>query len=136
MNIPNFHDGYFDGLWLSSDRLVRIFLRTCDQKSYTLTLQGVQALTVSGIRAGNIILDLVFRRAREITSSDVQDLYDVDSGTEQAAKLLKSAQETQLQVLELNPSYGAQGLLLFETCDIHETTDKMAASVSSTRLSD
>lgn len=133
MNIPNFHDGYFDGLWLGSDKFVRIFLRTCDQQSYTLTLKGVQALTVSGVRAGNIILDLVFRSAREITSSDVQDLYDVDSGTEQAAKLLKSAREKELQILELNPSYGAQGLLLFETCEISETADKVAGSVSSTR---
>ena len=133
MNIPNFHDGYFDGLWLGSDKLVRIFLRTCDQHSYILTLQGVQALAVSGVRAGNIILDLVFRSARDITSSDVQDLYDVDSSTEQATKLLKSTREKDLQILELNPSYGAQGLLLFETCEINETTDKMAASVPSTR---
>ena len=133
MNIPNFHDGYFDGLWLGSDKSVRIFLRTCDLQSYTLTLQGVHALAVSGVRAGNIILDLVFRSAREITSSDVRDLYDVDSSTEQAAKLLKSTRDKGLQILELNPSYGAQGLLLFETCEINETADKVAGSVSSTR---
>jgi hypothetical protein len=132
MKMPNFHDGYFDGLWLGSDKLVRLFLRTCDHQSYTMTLQGVHALAVSGVRAGNIIMDLVFRSAREITPSDVRDLYDVDSSTEQAAKLLKSMREKELQILELNASYGAQGLLLFETCEINETADKMAASVPST----
>jgi hypothetical protein len=132
MNMPNFHDGYFDGLWLGSDKFVRLFLRTCDHQSYTLTLQGVQALAISGVRAGNIIMDLVFRSAREITPSDVRDLYDVDSSTEQAAKLLKSTREKELQILELNSSYGAQGLLLFETCEINETVDKMALSVPST----
>lgn len=132
MNMPNFHDGYFDGLWLGSDKSVRIFLRTCDQHSYTLTLQGVQALTVSGVRAGNIILDLVFRSAQEITPSDTRDLYDVDSSTEQATKLLKSTREKELQILELNPSYGAQGLVLFETWEINETADKVAVSIPST----
>ena len=120
MNIPNFHDGYFDGLWIGPNKLIHFFLRTVDGKSFTLALQGVEALTLSEVKEGNIILDLVLRSAREMTSSDVENLYGVDANTEQTAKLLKSTREKELQIMELNPSYGAQGLLLFKTYAIKE----------------
>ena len=131
MNIPNFHDGYFDGFWLGPNKTVQLFLRTETHNSYTLTLHGVQALTISGVRPGNIILDLVFLGAREVTSSDIEELYGVDANTEQAAKLLRTTQEKELQVLEFNPSYGAQGLILFATCEIDRGVDRMATSIPS-----
>jgi len=96
-----------------------------------LALHGVQALTISGAKAGNIILDLVFLSSHEVTSSDIGELYGVDANTEQAEKLLRTTQEKELQILEFNPSYGAQGLILFETCEINEGVDRMAASIPS-----
>jgi hypothetical protein len=129
MTTQNFHDGYFDGFRLESDKRVHIFLRAANKERYILILRGLQAMTLSGVREGNIILDLVFRSAREATSSDVQELYDPGENTEQATTLLQALQEKGLQILELNPSYGAQGLFLFESFEIIEATDKMAPSL-------
>jgi hypothetical protein len=127
MNIPNFHDGFFDGFWLGPNKDVHLFLKTGDKLSYTLVLHSVQALTLSEVKAGNIILDLVFRSAGEMTSSDVAELYGVDANTDQVAKLLKTSVDKGLQILELNPSYGAQGLFLFDTCEIAETSEKASS---------
>jgi len=129
MNIPDFHDGHFDGLWLGRDKIIRLFLRSNDQRAYTLSLQGVQALSLSGVKEGNIILDLVLRNAREATSSDVEELYELDADSDQSTKLLNSMRKKKLQILELNPSYGAQGLFLFESFEISEHTDRMTASL-------
>ena len=120
MDVQKFHDGHFDGIQLEADKNAHIFLRTANKKRYILVLKGVQALILSGVKAGNIILDLVIRTAREATSTDVQELYDLDKDAEQAAKLLQSTREKKLQILELNPSYGASGLFLFENFEIIE----------------
>lgn len=120
MKIPSFHDGFFDGFRLDSNQSLQIFLRTANKVPHTLLLEGVQALAISGVKAGNIIFDLVFRDAERATARDMAELYEVDPDTEQAKKLLRSAQDKKLQILELNPSYGAQGLILFETCRIDE----------------
>ena len=58
-------------------------------------------LTLSGVKAGNIILDLVIRSARETTSADVRELYDLDENSERVATLLESTQEKRFQILEL-----------------------------------
>jgi hypothetical protein len=93
IQIPNFHDGYFDGFWLGPHKFLHLFLRTVGEISYTLALQNVQALTLSGVKTGNIILDLVFRNAQETTSSDMAELYGVGIETPQAENLLRSARE-------------------------------------------
>jgi hypothetical protein len=120
MEIPNFHDGYFDGIWLGPNKLVKVFLRTADRQSFVLSLGGVEALTFTDIKHGNIILDLVFRNTKEITHSDISELYGVDANTPQAVSLMKSATQRELQVLEIDPSYGAQGLALFRTWDLSQ----------------
>ncbi len=118
MQIPNFHDGFFEGMWLGADKLVKLFLRTADRHSFVLSLEGVQALTFIDIKEGNIILDVVLRSTKEITHSDIAELYGVCADSPQGASLLKTAIERGLQVLEINPSYGAQGLALFQTWDL------------------
>jgi hypothetical protein len=120
MQIPNFHGGYFDGLRIGPDTLVHFFLRTADQDSFVLALGGVEALALKGIKQGNITLDLVLRSAQEITHSHSEELYGVDAGTPQVTSLWKTATERGLQVLEVNPSYGAQGLVLFETWSLNQ----------------
>ena len=115
MQIPNFHDGHFDGIWTGPNKRVELFLRTSDGQSFVLSLEGVQALAFSDIKQGNIILDLVFRSTKEITHSDIAELYGVGADTPQGASLMKAATERGLQVLEMNPSYGAQRLALFQT---------------------
>jgi hypothetical protein len=122
LNIPNFHDGHFDGLWIGPGKLVHLFLRTPDGKSFTLALQGVDALALSEVKQGNIIFDLVLRSARELTCSDMEELYGVAVDTPQATNLLKAKSEEEVQLLEINSSYGARGLLLFRTFEISQST--------------
>jgi hypothetical protein len=133
MQVPNFHDGHFDGFWLGPNKSVHLFLRTVGKISYTLVLQNVHALTLSGVKTGNIILDLVFRSAQETTPSDMAGLYEVDVEGTQTENLLKSARGRDLQILELNPSYGAQGLILFETWGIKEGTGGIPISTPTTK---
>jgi hypothetical protein len=122
MNFPNFHDGHFDGLRIGARKLVNLFLRTQDGKSFILTLQEVDALTLSEIKQGNIIFDLVFRSTGELTRSDMADLYSVDIDAPQATDLLRAKREQGFRLLEINASYGAQGLVLFQTFEIREST--------------
>jgi hypothetical protein len=122
MNIPNFHDGHFDGLRIGTSKLVDLFLRTQDGKSFTLALQEVDALTLSEIKQGNIIFDLVFRSTGELTRSDMAELYSVDVDAPQAADLLTAKREQGFQLLEINASYGAQGVVLFQTFKIRQST--------------
>ena len=121
MNIPSFHDGRFDGFWISADDAVHLFLRTQRGERFTLTLRGVERLNLSEVREGNIVFDLVFRDAEGLTISDMEELYRVDEGSPRAATLLKEARERGFQVLEINPSYGALALFMFQTSEIRET---------------
>jgi hypothetical protein len=71
MNIPSFHDGHFDGLRIGPNKLVNLVLRTAAGKSFILVLREVEGLTLSEIKQGNIVLNLVFRGPSELTSADV-----------------------------------------------------------------
>jgi hypothetical protein len=102
MQIPDFHDGYFDGIWIGPNKRVQLFLRTVDGQSFVLSLEGAQRLAFSDIKQGNIILDLVFRKTKGITPSDIAELYGVGVDTPQCASLMKAATEPGLQVLEIN----------------------------------
>ena len=77
-NFPNFHDGYFDGLWIGPDKSVQVFLRTVEQQSFVLDLQGVERLTVNNVKEGNILFDLVFRASQELTHADIANIYGID----------------------------------------------------------
>jgi len=101
---------------------VNLFLRPQDGKSFILILQEVDALTLSEIKQGNIILDLVFHGMEELTLSDMAELYSVDVGAPQATDLLRAKHEQGFQLLEINASYGAQGLILFQTFEIRRST--------------
>jgi hypothetical protein len=122
MNVPNFHDGHFDGLRIGPSKLVSLFLKTQDGKSFTLVLQEVDALTLSEVKQGNIILDLVFRSTGELTRSDMAELYSVDADVPQATDLLRARREQGFQLLEINASYGARGLVLFKAFEIRPST--------------
>jgi len=120
METPSFREGYFDGFWIGPGKSVQFYLRTADQQPFVLILEGVQALTLSGIKQGNIILDLIFRLTQEITQSDLEELYGIGANTPQVVSLLKTATERKLQVLRLSPSYGAQGLVLFQSWNLRQ----------------
>jgi len=121
MNIPNFHDGHFDGLRIGPSKLVSLFLRTQDGKSFILALREVDALKLSDIKQGNIIFDLVSRSTEELTCSDMAELYSVDVDAPQVTDLLRVKREQGFQLLEINASYGAQGLVLFQTFELRQS---------------
>lgn len=112
--LPDLHDGFFDGVWLSADKHARIFVRTVAGKRSTIILTDVEALNVCGFRAGNIILDLVHIAPDKLTVKDIEQAYDLKSGEDKkASQLLRKAQERGLSGLEINPSYGAEGTAIF-----------------------
>ena len=51
MNIPNFHDGHFDGLRIGASKLVNLFLRTQDGNSFILVLREADAYVSTGLLA-------------------------------------------------------------------------------------
>jgi hypothetical protein len=79
------------------------------------SLPGVDALTFSEIKQGSTIFDLVFRSGEQLTSSDIEELFDVKADAPLASPLLKTKRDMELRLLELNASYGARGLVLFQT---------------------
>jgi len=120
MDIPNFHDGHFDGFWIGSNKELHLFLRTNHGESFTIALRGVDALTLSEIKQGNIIFDIVLRSGEQLTGSDIEELFGVEAGTSHTSALLKTKSGMGLQVLEINASYGAHGLVLFQTIDVEQ----------------
>jgi hypothetical protein len=121
MNIPNFHDGHFEGLRIGPTKLVELYLRTQDGRAFILALQEVDALTLTDLKVGNIIFDLVLRTNEQLRCSDMGELYTVDIDAPQAMNLLKAKRELGLQLLEINASYGAQGLVLFRAFEIRQS---------------
>jgi hypothetical protein len=113
--LPNFHDGFFDGLWLGPNNLVHLFLRTADRRAFILELEGVNRLALTEVKQGNIILDLIVRTADAMTAADIQNTYGIDDDSPHVSRALAAAKDEQLQALEINPSYGAEGIILFRT---------------------
>ena len=112
--LPNLHDGFFDGVWLSAEKRARLFVRTVAGERSTIILTDVAALNICGLRAGNIIFDLVLIAPDKLTVKDIEQAYDLKSGDgEMARQLLVKAQEQGLSGLEINPSYGAEGTAIF-----------------------
>jgi hypothetical protein len=114
---PNFHDGFVDGILAEGEKAVRLFLRTNDQKRFTLILGGVEAMKFENVRAGNIILDVAMVRAESLTLSHIRDAYDVAPSDAQQG-LLTSARERGLLGVEVSSSYGAEGIALAGSAEI------------------
>ena len=112
--LPDLHDGFFDGVWLSADKRARFFVRTVSGERSTIILTDVEALNVYGLRAGNILFDLVLIAPDNLTVQDIEHAYDLKSGdVEMARRLLDKAQAQGLFALHINPSYGAEGTAIF-----------------------
>jgi hypothetical protein len=110
--LPNLHDGFFDGVWLSADKRARFFVRTVAGERSTIILTDVAALNIHGLRAGNIIFDVVLIAPDKLTVKDIEQAYDLKGEGEMARQLLGKAQEQGLSALEINPSYGAEGTVI------------------------
>jgi hypothetical protein len=116
--LPNLHDGFFDGLWLSANKSVRLFVRTVAGECSTIVLTDVEALNINGLRAGNIIFELVLIAPDKLTIEDMTQVYDLKPDEkDKARKLLSKAKERSLSALEMSTSYGAEGKVLFRFID-------------------
>ena len=119
MVIPNLHDGYFDGVWLSESKDARLFVRSVTGERSTIVLSGVEAMNIRNLRAGNIILDLVLVSHDALTAEHLAEAHDLQ-GTHRAKadELRDRARQQRLSAIEVNPSYGAQGIVIFRTGEI------------------
>lgn len=119
-NYDQFHDGSLDGLLIEGTS-VQMFLSTDAKESFVLAVTGVAALAADGFKAGNIIFEVLTKQNAEVTLQDMIDVYELpadDKGHEQAQKHLEKAQQRNLIVLEINPSYGATCLVLAESVEL------------------
>ena len=107
-----FHDGFVDGVCAGNGRggRVNIYLRTADNHKFTLTFDGVDALNVTGFRAGNIIFDVTLLDHSEVTPQDLEELYELpdgEAGLQMRSRLLEKVSANELSLLRIDPSYGA-----------------------------
>jgi hypothetical protein len=119
-NYDQFHDGSLDG-FLIEGALVRVFVSTEQKQAFALEVRGVVAMTAEGFRAGNIIFEVTVRRADELALEDVIQTYGLQpsaAGETQARELLDKAKEKGLSLLEINPSYGGQCLVLAQSVEL------------------
>src|SRR6476661_6073280 len=101
--LPNLHDGFFDGVWVSADKRARFFVRTVTGERSTIILTDVDALNICGLRAGNIILELVLIAPDNLTLEQIEQAYDLKSGdVNMARQLLGKTKEQGLCGLEIN----------------------------------
>jgi len=122
-----FHDGLFEGLRIEKDqKVVHVYLRTSGGQRTTVCLRGVVMLKAGGFREGNIIFESSVRNSGEITLADIAELYELDPNNERARwehKLLERVREEQLQILEVNPSYGGSCVILAKTIELMPRSD-------------
>ena len=116
--LPNFHDGFLDGVWTSENKIVHLFLRTCCGKRSTIVLSDVERLEITNFMVGNIILDVVFVDTDTLHIADIENLYQLQpSQAGLAQQLLRKAKQQGLLTLEIN-SYGAECIALFRKVEI------------------
>ena len=117
--MPDLHDGFLDGLYLSENKCVYLFIRTLTGKRSTVVLKEVEALNVVNFRTGNIIFDVVFVEPNELTVQTIEQVYALQTAEEEiAARLVTRAQELRLSALEINSSYGAECTFLFASAEL------------------
>ena len=96
-----------------------IFLRSVRSEKFTV-LRGVKSLVMNDFRQGNIILDLEWADAMNISDNAILDYYWTPRG--EAAVLrqrwIKEVKGRQLRAIEISPSYGANLTAIFREREI------------------
>ena len=113
-----FHDGWFEGLWIDGRR-AHIYLSTNAKERYTVVAEKVVGLSADGIKTGNIILDVLVRTHEELDEHDVAALPELQMIDPSKSSLpLQSARQQRLSILEINPSYGGSCLVLAHSFEL------------------
>jgi hypothetical protein len=121
--LPKFHDGYLDGMRIRENHVVELYLRNVGGETFTLELRGVERLCFHEVREGNIIFDLILRDVRNADKNDIQTLGLAGPGGTDAAYLAR-LRSSERMILEINPSYGAGGLVVFETFALNQVRER------------
>jgi hypothetical protein len=117
--LPDFHDGYFDGVWTSADNCAFLFLRTRNGKRSAIVLDGLVRLNTSNFMASNIILDVAPVEADKLSITHIEQLYHLQpEQAELAHQLLTEAKQRGLLTLEISASYGAECIALFRALQV------------------
>jgi hypothetical protein len=120
IEIPDFHDRSFDGLWISDQKRIHLFLRTVEGERFTLLLDGVKLLRALNVREGNIILDLNSLDSAKLTADHIEEVYDLAEADKEAqiTKFLRSAKDAGLNAFEMSSAYGAECIALFTRAEL------------------
>ncbi len=113
-NFRDFHHGTFEGLWIDG-KAVYVFLASEAGERYVIVSEGVVALAVEGVKAGNIISEVAVRGPGQVRYQDIFTLYAPQvgpCGEAQVANLVDKARIQGWKVMEIVPTYGASCLLL------------------------
>jgi len=121
LTLPSFHDGYLDGVLLSENKGAHLFVRTQENRRFTIVLKGLKALEISSFWSGNIIFDLILVSPEALTNETVQQAYPHCLSPEENQRRLEKAKEQKLSALEISSSYGAECTALFR--DVHVLPD-------------
>ncbi len=116
-----FHDGYFEGIWIPGQGTAYVHLATSDRQRSTAVLRGVVMVKITGFKEGNIILDVGTRGGTEPTLEDIATLYDLKPDHEPASwelQLLEKIRKESLCLFEINCSYGGECLILAESVEL------------------
>jgi hypothetical protein len=119
-NYGEFHDGAFEGLWIDG-KTAHVFLATEGRERFVIVAEKVIALAVDGVKAGNIIFEVLEHGPEELSYQDIQALYaleDSPSDKAQGANLIAKARNEGWRILEINPSYGASCLVLTSSLEL------------------
>jgi hypothetical protein len=103
-----------------------VYLSTLEKERFTAVADGVVALDANGFRAGNIIFDVVVRDYEEVTSRDIEALFDLGegpAGEDQRMRQLDNAKREKLSLLEIGPSYGGAFMVLAQSVNLLERTE-------------
>jgi hypothetical protein len=110
-----FHDGLLEGLWID-DKRAYVFISTAGKQRFTMVAEGLVALSVDGIKTGNIILEVVTRTHDEWGEEDVVALPELQVIDKSKTNVpLLRAHEQKLTLLEVNPSCGGSCLILAQS---------------------
>jgi hypothetical protein len=125
--LPKFHDELLDGLRILAGGVVEFYLRNVSGETFTLELRGVTRMGIWEVREGNIIFDLIVRDVASATAEDVATLglAGPDGPDTDTVAWLRGSKSKQL---EINSSYGANGLVVFESYKLHATGERSSGS--------
>ncbi len=95
------------------------FVGPANGERSTIVLNEVERLNTLNFMAGNIILDVVLVERDKLTIAHIDQIYQLQpTQAELAQQLLGKAQQRGLLALEINPSYGAECVVLFRAAEV------------------